>query len=46
LFISDVLSIGVYTWRCNTVLNTLINSLDVKFHWFTMRLVDRVLGPC
>jgi len=24
-----------FTWHCNTVLNTLINSLDVKFYWFT-----------
>jgi len=30
-----VLSIGFFTWHCNTVLNTLINSLDVKFYWFT-----------
>jgi len=30
-----VLSIGFFTWHCNTVLNTLSNSLDVKFYWFT-----------
>jgi len=41
-----VVSIGFFTWRCNTVLNTLINSLDVKFYWFTTRLIDRVLGRC
>jgi len=34
----DVVSIGFFTWHCNTDLNTLINSLDVKFYWFTIRL--------
>jgi len=36
--IRDVVSIGPFTWRCNKVLNTLINALDVKFYWFTARL--------
>jgi len=31
--IRDVLSIGFFTRPCDTVLNTLINSLDVKFCW-------------
>jgi len=27
-----------FTWSCNTVLNTLIKTLDVKCYWFTTRL--------
>jgi len=34
----DVVSIGFFTWHFNTVLNTLVNSLDVKCYWFTTRL--------
>jgi len=44
--IRGVASRGFITWRCNTVLNTLINSLDVRFYWSRARLVDRVLYHC